>query len=150
MQLFLRGDPAPPAYDWLIEHMPPGLRELGPQQMSWWQWLGLPALAVLALAFAIPLSRLSRAVLARVLKRDTWHGATAQLGEARLQRVSGPLLLGWAALLLGIGLSWLGLPVAARGGVQVALRAMGLVAFYWALARGIDVAQQVLGASSWG
>src|SRR6476620_5951054 len=116
MQLFLRGDPAPPVYDWLLEHMPSSLRELGPQQLSWWQWLGLPALALLALALALPLSRLTRAVLARVLKRETLRN-----GEARLRRVSGPLLLGWAALLFGIGLSWLRLPAEARGVVQVGL-----------------------------
>jgi MscS family membrane protein len=150
MQQFLRGNPAPQAQDWLLEHMPPGLREIGPQQLSWWQWLGLPALAALAFALAIPLSRLTRAVLARVLKRDTLHGDTPHGKQARLQRVSGPLLLGWAALLFGIGLPWLRLPADARSAVQVGLRAIGLVAFYWALSRGIDVAQHVVGSSSWG
>lgn len=154
MQLFLRRDPDPAAWmvrapsqaqDWLLEHMPPSLREIGPQQLSWWQWLGLPALAALAVAFAIPLSHLTRAVIARVLKRGT-----LQNGEVRLRRVSGPLLLGWAALLFGIGLPWLRLTPDARSAVLVGLRATGLVAFYWALSRGIDVAQHVVGASSWG
>src|SRR6187399_701724 len=98
-QFFLQGAPAPNAHDWLLEHLPTSLRGLGPQELSWWQWLGLPALAALALAFAIPLSHLTRAVLARLLKRETLRN-----GEARLQRVSGPLLLGWAALLFAIGL----------------------------------------------
>ena len=150
MQLFLRGEPAPQAQDWLLEHLPPSLREIGPQQLSWWQWLGLPLLAALAFAFALPLSRVTRALLARVLKRDTWHNDTWQNGEARLRRVSGPLLLGWAALLFGLGLPWLRLPPEVRAVVQVGLRATGLVAFYWALSRGIDVAQHVLGASTWG
>ena len=149
MQLFLWGDPAPQAQDWLLEHLPPSLREIGPQQLSWWQWLGLPVLAALALAFAIPLSRLTRAVLARVLKRDALHGGLRN-GEVRLRRVSGPLLLGWAALLFGIGLPWLRLTDQSRAAVLVGLRATGLVAFYWALTRGIDVAQHVVGSSSWG
>ncbi|HEU4581912.1 MAG TPA: mechanosensitive ion channel domain-containing protein [Polyangiaceae bacterium] len=149
MQLFLRGDPAPQAQDWLLEHLPPSLREIGPQQLSWWQWLGLPVLAALALAFAIPLSRLTRAVLARVLQLDPVHGE-AHDGEARLQRVSGPLLLAWGTLLFSIGLPWLRLTDAARAAVQVGVRATGVVAFYWALSRGIDIAQHVLGASSWG
>ena len=144
-QFFLQGAPAPNAHDWLLEHLPTSLRGLGPQELSWWQWLGLPALAALALAFAIPLSHLTRAVLARLLKRETLRN-----GEARLQRVSGPLLLGWAALLFAIGLSWLRLPPEASAAVQVGLRATGLIAFYWALTRGIDVAQHVLGSSSWG
>jgi MscS family membrane protein len=88
---------------------------------------------------------LTRAVLARVLKRDTLHD-----GQGRLQRVGGPLLLGWAALLFGLGLPWLRLPPDARAPVSIALRAAGLVAFYWALSRGIDVAQHVLGGSTWG
>jgi len=144
-QFFLQGAPAPNAHDWLLEHLPTSLRGLGPQELSWWQWLGLPALAALALAFAIPLSHLTRAVLARLLKRETLRN-----GEARLQRVSGPLLLGWAALLFAIGLSWLRLPPEASAAVQVGLRATGLIAFYWALTRGIDVAQHMLGLSSWG
>jgi MscS family membrane protein len=150
MQLFLRGDPALQAQDWLLEHMPPSLRELGPQQLSWWQWLGLPALAALALALAIPLSGVTRAVLARVLKLNTSQQSDPKIGEARLRRVSGPLLLGWAALLFGLGLPWLRLTDHARAAVQVGLRATGLIAFYWALSRGIDVAQHVVGASSWG
>jgi MscS family membrane protein len=156
MQLFLRGGPdgsggtAPTqAQEWLLQHLPPSLRELGPQQLSWWQWLGLPLLVALAFAVAIPLSRLTRAALARMLKRGSLHG-TVQEGEARLRRVSGPLLLAWAALLFSIGLPWLRLTEDARAAVQVGLRATGLVAFYWALSRGIDVAQHVLGASTWG
>ena len=45
-------------HDWLLEHLPPSLREIGPQELSWWQWLSLPGLAVIVLALALPLSRL--------------------------------------------------------------------------------------------
>jgi MscS family membrane protein len=131
--------------DWLIEHMPPSLREIGPQELSWWQWLSLPGLAVCSLALALPLSHLSRALLARVLR----NGATSA-DEARLRRVSGPLLLGWATVLFSLGLPWLRLHPEARAAVHVGLRATGLLAFYWALSRGIDVVGQVVRVSAWG
>jgi MscS family membrane protein len=131
-------------HDWFLEHMPPSLREIGPQQLSWWQWLGLPGLALCALALAVPLSRGSRALLSRVLHRETL-GANA----SRLQRVSGPLLLGWATVLFALGLPWLRLTPPESSAVSVGLRATALVAFYWALSRGIDVAHQALAGSRW-
>ena len=35
-------------HDWLLEHLPPSLRALGLQQLTWFQWLGLPLLAACA------------------------------------------------------------------------------------------------------
>src|SRR5262245_43304640 len=105
--------------DWLLDHMPPSLREIGPQALSWWQWLSLPVLAACALALAVPLSRLSRAVLARVLLRGEARSAV----EARMKRVASPLVLAWASLLFWIGLPWLRLPPEARAAVQIGLRA---------------------------
>jgi MscS family membrane protein len=130
--------------DWLLEHMPPSLREIGPQHLSWWQWLGLPLLALLALALAVPLSRVTRALIERLSRRD------ARPGGGHLARVSGPLLLGWAAALYALGLPWLRLHEDARAATQIGVRALGLVAFYWALARGIDMLRDTLAASSWG
>jgi MscS family membrane protein len=131
--------------DWLLEHLPPSLRAIGPQQLSWWQWLGLPLLAACAVALAIPLSRVTRALLARLLQREPGHGL-----DHRLQRVSGPLLLGWATLLFALALRWLRLHEQASAAVLIGVRAAGLLAFYWALTRGIDVLRELLSNSSWG
>lgn len=131
--------------DWLLEHLPPSLRAIGPQHLSWWQWLGLPLLAVCAAALAIPLSRVTRALLARLLQRERGTGL-----DQRLQRVSGPLLLGWATLLFALALRWLRLHEQASAAVHVGIRAAGLLAFYWALSRGIDVLRELLGNSQWG
>ncbi|MEO8180059.1 MAG: hypothetical protein ABI895_14590 [Deltaproteobacteria bacterium] len=75
-------------HDWLLEHMPPSLREIGPQELSWWQWLSLPALAVCALALAIPLSRLSRALLARMLRSE--QISTIEVVESRGSALAFP------------------------------------------------------------
>jgi MscS family membrane protein len=131
-------------HDWLLEHLPPTLREIGPQELSWWQWLSLPGLAICAFALALPLSRLSRRLLARVLHRES-----RSADGARLQQISGPLLLGWATVLFAFGLPWLRLHPEARAAVHVALKATGLVTFYWALARGIDVLDHVVTGSVW-
>ncbi len=131
--------------DWLLEHLPPSLRAIGPQHLHWWQWLGLPVLALCAAALAIPLSRLSRALLARLLHRGQAPGL-----DRRLQQVSGPLLLGWATLLFALALRWLRLHESASAAVYVGIRAAGLLAFYWALSRGIDVLRELLGNSGWG
>jgi MscS family membrane protein len=131
-------------HDWLLEHMPPSLRAIGPQQLSWWQWLGLPGLALCSLVLAVPLSRGSRALLAHVL-----HSERVGADGSRLRRASGPLLLGWSTLFFALGLPWLRLTPEANSAVYVGLRATALVAFYWALSRGIDVAQQAIGGSHW-
>ena len=131
--------------DWLLEHLPPSLRAIGPQHLSWWQWLSLPLLAVCAAALAIPLSRLTRGLLARLLQQERGP----ELAR-RLQRVSGPLLLGWATILFAIGLRWLRLHEQASAAVHIGVRAAGLLAFYWALSRGIDVLRELLSHSQWG
>ncbi|MEY4549990.1 MAG: hypothetical protein RL685_6185 [Pseudomonadota bacterium] len=136
---------SPETHDWLLEHLPPSLRAIGPQHLSWWQWSGLPLLAVGSAALAIPLSRVTRALLARLLQRE--RGPEL---ERRLQRVSGPLLLGWATLLFALALRWLRLHEQASDAVQVGMRASGLLAFYWALSRGIDVLRELLGSTQWG
>jgi MscS family membrane protein len=136
---------SPETHDWLLEHLPPSLRAIGPQHLSWWQWSGLPLLAVGSAALAIPLSRVTRALLARLLQRE--RGPEL---ERRLQRVSGPLLLGWATLLFALALRWLRLHEQASDAVQVGIRASGLLAFYWALSRGIDVLRELLGSTQWG
>lgn len=137
--------------DWLLEQLPSSLRAVGPQQLSWpqqlpwWQGLGLPLLGVCAAALAIPLSRVTRALLARLLQRER----RPELDQRR-QRESGPLLLGWATLLFALALSWLRLHEQASAAVHVGIRAAGLLAFYWALSRGIDVRRELWSHSQWG
>jgi MscS family membrane protein len=116
----------------------------GPLDLLGWQWLALPIVVVLAWVLGSLLSRITRAVLGRAARR------TATLyDDAILARIDRPLAVGWAiACAYGL-LVPLELNQRAEDMFQRWLKALGLVVFFWALARGVDVAQQQLSGSVW-
>jgi MscS family membrane protein len=116
----------------------------GPLGLLGWQWLALPVVVVLAWVLGSLLSRITRAVLGRAARR------TATLyDDAILARIDRPLAVGWAiACAYGL-LVPLELNPRAEDMFQRWLKALGLVVFFWALARGVDVARQQLSGSVW-
>ncbi|MBI5548609.1 MAG: mechanosensitive ion channel family protein [Deltaproteobacteria bacterium] len=129
---------------WLLEHLPAPLLRPGPQDLLWWQWLALPFLLLLAWAGGYVLSRISRGLLARIAARTA-----TRWDDEVLARIGGPLTVAWAVACSYLLLPWLGLYAPAREFVHRCLRASLLVVFFWALARSIDVARQMIAASPW-
>jgi MscS family membrane protein len=116
----------------------------GPFDLLGWQWLALPVVVVLAWVLGSLLSRITRAVLGRATRRTA-----TPYDDAILARIDKPLAVGWAiACAYGL-LVLLELNPGAEDMLQRWLKALGLVVFFWALARGIDVAQQQLSGSAW-
>jgi MscS family membrane protein len=136
---------ASPALGWSREHMPAALLREGPYEVLLWQWLALPAVAALALVLGMLLGRLTRAALVRAARRTS-----APWDDALLARIGPPLALAFAVLLGFAAVPWLVLPEPAEKVVLGALRGLTLVAFFWALARSVDVGVQLLIASPWG
>ena len=130
---------------WLLSHVPLPLQRIGPYQLAWWQWLALLLLVFCAWGLASPLGRISQRLLTRIARRtDTpWD-------DALIANLRGPIRLAWATALCLAGLPWLGLHEQVRGSVHGVLRAAGLLAFFWALLRVVDVLRRNLAGSSWG
>jgi MscS family membrane protein len=130
--------------DYSAATLPSFVQELSTQDLSWWQWLLLPLLAGAAWIVALSLSRVTRALIAHVTRR------TKSWDAAQLDLLAGPFTLGWAVALLSPALRWLRLDRDARDGLHSVMHAVGLLAFFWGLARSIDVLRQLISNSSWG
>ncbi|HKE15947.1 MAG TPA: mechanosensitive ion channel family protein, partial [Kofleriaceae bacterium] len=129
---------------WVLEHLPDPLLRSGPGGLLYWQWLALPVVLLFAWAIGWLLSRVTRRVLTRITSRTaiTWD-------DEVLRRVPGPLTLAWTLALLYVAFPWLALSQPAQELVDRLLRAAFFVAFFWALARSIDVLRQMIAASPW-
>jgi MscS family membrane protein len=123
---------APP---FLEGHLPSALLARGPGGLALWQWLALPAAAVLSLAVGWLLGWLTRKVLAHVAARTS-----VRWDDELVSRLAGPILLLWALLLADL----LRPLVALEGGADELfgrlLRAGFFLAFFWGGYRSIDVA----------
>lgn len=112
--------------------------------MLGWQWLALPVVALLAVALGSLLSRVTRSLLGRATRRtDTPYD------DAMLARLSRPLTVGWAIACSFALLVPLELNPGAEDLLHRWLKALALVVFFWALARGVDVVRQQIAASAW-
>jgi MscS family membrane protein len=129
---------------WLDGYLPARLLKPGPRNLLYWQWLALPLLLFCAWLLGILLSRTTRRVLNRMAARTS-----ARWDDELLARIGGPLTLAWTLALAYLFLPWLGLFKPAEDFVHRILRGGGLVVFFWALGRSVDVTRQVLVEASW-
>lgn len=116
----------------------------GPLGLLGWQWLALPVVLLLAWLLGTLLSRITRALLGRAAR----HTATPW-DDALLLRMGRPLTVGWALAAIYVLLVPLQLNAKAEAKIERWLSAAALVVFFWALARSVDVSQQVLADSVW-
>ncbi len=129
---------------WLFDHLPPLLLKPGPKELLWWQWLALPLIFALAWLLGWGLSFITRAVAGRIAKRTA-----TQWDDVLLQRIAGPLALGWA-----IGATYMLLPVLDLYAPALAFLHRGLgsvffIAFFWWLLRLTDTVGRAIILSGW-
>jgi MscS family membrane protein len=120
---------------WIEDHLPPFLLHRGPADLLLWQWLALPLGLCVAWLIGVIFSRVTRLLLL-ALARRTANGYDDKLFE----RLGGPITLAWAALISLLELRFLALPAEAQQVGTAALKAAFLIAFFWSLLRGADVA----------
>ena len=127
---------------WLQRVLPSSFFNYGPQGLMWWQWLAIPALAVIALIIGRPLGAITRNILQRVFKRTrtTWD-------DRLLERVGGALGLIWAVAVFRLMLP--GLALTSPEVVHRVLAALVVVATFWALWRSVDVFIEMLLERPW-
>lgn len=116
----------------------------GPLDLLGWQWLAVPVVLLLAIVLGSLLSRLTRALFGRATARtpSPWD-------DAILARMGRPLTVGWAIAATFVLLLPLGLHDRAEALFHRWLEAAGLVVFFWALARAVDVGRQMVSDSAW-
>ena len=129
---------------WIRDLLPEPLLRIGPQGLRWWQWLGFPVVALIALAIGRVLGGITRAAL------HLWFSRTrTTLDERLLQRIGPALTLLWAVGAFRLLLPWLALLPEARSFVHAVLAAGVVVATFWMLWRSADVIIEVLLEHPW-
>ncbi len=129
---------------WMFEHLPEPLLRAGPRGLLYWQWLALLPLAFLAWLGGRALAWLTR----RLLKPFVMRTAATWDNEA-LERLGGPLVLGWALAIAHALLPLLTLYPAAAVFLWHVERAGWILVVFWLALRSLDVARLVLAEHGW-
>ncbi len=127
---------------WIRDHLPAPLLAQGPKGLYYWQWLALPVLGLLCVAAGRLLMSICVAVARRALSQRPW-------GARLLQRLRRPVTMAWALVLFWMLLPYLGLTLRAEDLVQRLLRALGYLAFFWALVRTVTIAGDEIAEAKW-
>ncbi|AKU98617.1 Potassium efflux system KefA protein / Small-conductance mechanosensitive channel [Labilithrix luteola] len=127
---------------WLRDHLPAPLLEQGPWALYYWQWLALPLLTALCLAGGRLVTWLSGFFARRLLAKWPWS-------PNFLHRLRNPVTMGFGVALFWALLPYLGLTLKAEDFVGRALRALGYLAFFWALFRTVTVVGDELSKAQW-
>jgi MscS family membrane protein len=127
---------------WVREHLPAPLLEQGPKALYYWQWLAIPVLALLCLAAGGLLTSLSGAIARRVLVQRPWS-------TRLLHRLRRPVTMAWTLVLFWLLLPYLALTLRAEDLVERTLRALGYLAFFWALLRTVTIAGDEVAEAKW-
>lgn len=108
------------------------------------RWLLLPLALIVAWSLGYLLSRLTRAILTRLVRRTStlWD-------EALLVRIGAPLTLAWTLLPTFLLLPWVGLSGPPEKLTQRLSGAGILFALFWGLIRSMDVGGTAVAQSAW-
>jgi MscS family membrane protein len=127
---------------WVRDHLPAPLLAQGPRSLYYWQWLALPVLALLCAVAGRLLMSLSDAVARRVLAKRPW-------AVRLLPKLVRPVTMAWALVVFWWLLPYLSLTLRAEDLVERILRALGYLAFFWALVRCVTVAGDEVAEAKW-
>ena len=128
----------------VLEHIPEPLARPGPGELLYWQWIAAPIALALAWMLGRLLSFLTRAILGRIAARTSM-----KWDEALLERIGGPLTLGWMLASLYAALPYAGLYQPAEATVKRVLGAAALGAMFWGMLRAVGVITQMVADSTW-
>lgn len=127
---------------WVRAHMPAPLMLPGPKGLSYWQWLAVPVLALACVALGRLLTSAAGALAKRLTAKRAWS-------LRLIHRLRRPVTVGWALTLFWLLLPYLALALRAEDFVERVLRALGYLAFFWALLRAVAVAGDEVAEARW-
>jgi MscS family membrane protein len=127
---------------WITDHLPEALLGQGPKGIYWWQWIALPVLGALCIAIGRLLAWLTGWIAARALARWTWSAPI-------LKRLKRPLTMAWAVAVFSLLVPHLALTLRAEDVLDRLMRALGWLAFFWALVRTTTIAGDEIVRAQW-
>ena len=129
---------------WLLDHLPTFLLRPGPNNILWWQWLGLLLLTLTSLGLGVVSASVVRRLLSRVATRTstTWD-------DQLIARSAGPLRLTLALGCARILVPWLFLSPSSELLVHRWLRGLFLAGLLWMFWRLVDVSAELAWESNW-
>jgi MscS family membrane protein len=129
---------------WALEFLPTSLLAPGPGELLWWQWLALPVLLIASWILGFILSRISASILTRLASRTK-----GDFDDVVLERLDGPLTLGWTIAVMYSLVPFLALYAPAEDLIHRLLKVGLYLVFFWSLMRIVDVMCQYLLGSKW-
>jgi MscS family membrane protein len=127
---------------WVRDHLPAPLLVEGPGALYYWQWLAVPVLALMCLAAGRLLMSVSGAIAGVLARKRPW-------GPRLLRRLRRPVTMAWALVLFWVLLPYLALTLRAEDLIERVLRALGYLAFFWALVRTVTIAGDEIADAKW-
>lgn len=127
-----------------IASLPLWLRDVGPWNLAWWQWIALVILVLAAPLFG----RLGAAIVLRVLRRVTAQ-TRSDLDDAVLSRARGPLRLAAAMTIVRAAMPALALPGEGAIVMRTGLLAGFAAAVTWMLLRLVDLFVARASTAAW-
>ncbi len=126
--------------DWMEERLPPFWVEPRFLELALWQWLGLPALLLLALLLSWLAALALSTVLGALARRTTQRG----WGDRLVAVSRGPLRLLIGVLVFAAGQRLLALAVPIDEALEVVASALLVLGVTWLLLRAVDVAAEAV------
>ncbi|MBS2017318.1 MAG: mechanosensitive ion channel family protein [Deltaproteobacteria bacterium] len=130
---------------WIRDHLPTPFLSQGPLSLYYWQWVAIPALAILCMVVGRVLASVTGSVARRLAAR--WPKAT--WWQRLTVRLARPVTLGWALVLFWFVLPYLALTLRGEDLVERMLRALGWLAFFWGLVRAVTIAGDEIADGTW-
>ena len=127
---------------WVRDHLPAPLLEQGPLSLYYWQWLALPLLAALCMLIGRMAASVSVTITRRLTAKRDW-------GPRLVHRLRRPAAMGFALGVFWFLMPYLALTLRAEDLVERMLRALGWLAFFWALLRAVTVAGDEIADAKW-
>lgn len=127
---------------WVRNHLPEALLSQGWWGLYYWQWLAFPVLALLCTLLGHALTWVLDHVVRRMISHWAWSAVF-------LRRMRRPMTMAVALFVFWTLVPYLALTLRAEDVLGRVLRALGYLAFFWALLRAVTVAGDEISNAPW-
>ncbi|MCL2179131.1 MAG: mechanosensitive ion channel family protein [Proteobacteria bacterium] len=124
---------------WLLSQLPEGLRQMGPYQLGYWQWLALPLLVVFFWLATGLLKSISKRLLFKLVPK-TLEGENQTLA----QKLATPIRMLWFSILMRLFVPVLSLPTQVAAFVDNIFAALLIAVLFWSLLKLVDVVAETI------
>ena len=124
---------------WLLSYLPEALLRMGPQQLSYWQWLALPLFAMLFWVLTGLLKNISQKLLFKLIPK-----ILEKENQTLAIQLAKPIRVLWFSIVMQLFVPVLALPGKVSAWVRNALSALLIAVLFWGLLKLIDVVAELI------